>query len=502
MNLLPSWVAESIAREATQRLAASESPVWRPHPKNMPQARAYESEAFEILFGGQAGGGKSQIILGLARTQHTSSLILRREFPDLERSLIEESLKFYGSRDWYNASKHVWHIPTGRKRIEFGHMDNIGTANAPGDEAQYASAPYDFIGIDQLEQFPRHAYEFMFSRVRTTRPGQRLRIVSSANWVGPNIEWITERWRPWLDDTTRNPAQDGEIRWFARLDGKDTEVESGKPFDHKGERTIPRSRTFIASKLSDNPYLSHDEEYLANLQSLPFEYRAALLEGRRDVALADDAYQVFPKAWVKAAMDRWTPERPRDDKGNPVPLDAVGVDVARGGDDQTVKAPRYGNWYDRLTALPGTVTSDGQKVVDFFIADIANGGIADIDVIGVGAAAYDLARAKSLKVTGTNFAQKSFRRNRSGTFGFVNVRAERYWLFREALDPTSGEDIALPPDGELLADLISMHYSMHANGLQIEPKDEIKKRLGRSPDKGDACVLAYGASGTVLVAFG
>jgi hypothetical protein len=81
-----------------------------------------------------------------------------------------------------------------------------------------------------------------------------------------------------------------------------------------------------------------------------------------------------------------------------------------------------------------------------------------------------------------------------------NVRAEAYWGFREALDPQKGDDLALPDDPELLADLVAAKWRLSASGIQIESKDEIKARLGRSPDCGDAVVLAhYGSYGGSLM---
>ena len=83
-----------------------------------------------------------------------------------------------------------------------------------------------------------------------------------------------------------------------------------------------------------------------------------------------------------------------------------------------------------------------------------------------------------------------------------NVRAEAYWGLREALDPVKGDNLTLPDDPELLADLVAPHWKLSASGIQIESKDEIKARLGRSPDCGDAVVLAhygsYGAWMTLL----
>ena len=74
---------------------------------------------------------------------------------------------------------------------------------------------------------------------------------------------------------------------------------------------------------------------------------------------------------------------------------------------------------------------------------------------------------------------------------FANRRSEAWWKFREALEPDSGEDIALPPDAELMADLTAPTYEVDTQGIRIERKEKIIKRLGRSPDCGDAVVMNF-----------
>ena len=73
---------------------------------------------------------------------------------------------------------------------------------------------------------------------------------------------------------------------------------------------------------------------------------------------------------------------------------------------------------------------------------------------------------------------------------FANVRALAYWSLRDSLDHDHGSMLAIPPDPELLSDLIAPRWKMTLQGIQIEPKEDIVKRLGRSPDCGDALVLS------------
>src|SRR5205085_1292975 len=75
--------------------------------------------------------------------------------------------------------------------------------------------------------------------------------------------------------------------------------------------------------------------------------------------------------------------------------------------------------------------------------------------------------------------------------GFVNQRAEWWWKLREALDPDSGQELALPPDPELKSDLCAPRWKNTARGIQVESKEDLHKRIGRSPDAGDAVVYAH-----------
>lgn len=408
----------------------------------------------------------SDLLLGLARLAHRSALLLRRTYPELEDSLIVRSRQFYGDERYYNASLHVWRLPG--HRVRFGHLER------DNDVHQYQSAQFDLIGFDELTQFTRTQYEYLLSRARSTIRAQRVRVVACTNPGGEGNDWVMERWAAWLDPGHRNPAQPGEIRYYKRADdGAEIETTADDPDGI--------SRTFIAARLSDNAYL--DENYRRVLAAMPEPYRSQLLSGDWQVGMVDDAYQVIPTAWIKAAMARWTAD------GGAEPLTTLGVDVARGGDDQTVLAPRHGDWIGLLEKHPGRVTPDGQSVAALIAARLSSGR-AHIDVIGWGSSAYDISRMQGLSVAGINFSEGSKAHDKSGRLSFVNLRAEAYWTFREKLDPTNDAPLALPNDPEMAADLRAPRWSMQTNGIKIESKDDIKKRIKRSPDCGDAVVLA------------
>jgi hypothetical protein len=318
-------------------------------------------------------------------------------------------------------------------------------------------------------------------------------------------QWVIEYWAPWLSEHHPNPAEPGELRWFAIVDGKNVEVGGPEPFEHNGQRITPRSRTFIPARLADNRYLA-ETSYGDVLNNLPEPLRTQLLYGDFGIAVQDDPWQVIPTEWVRLAQQRW-----REREQPQTPMDAMGVDVARGGIDKTVLAPRYGMYFASLLKRDGTETPDGESVKMFVLQNLDGNSqaVLNIDIIGVGSSGYDslayfeLEGGEHLNVVGVNFASKTKARDRSGMLLLRNVRAEAYWGLREALDPIKGDDLALPDDSELLADLVAPRWKLSTQGIQIESKEEIKSRLGRSPDCGDAVALAhYGSYGAWMTLLG
>jgi hypothetical protein len=193
-------------------------------------------------------------------------------------------------------------------------------------------------------------------------------------------------------------------------------------------------------------------------------------------------------------MARWTED------GKKGEMDSVGADIARGGRDQTVVATRYGNWYSKLACFPGSETPDGSTSAGLVLSCTRDGAPIHVDVIGVGGSTVDHLRSNGFQVVAVNGAEASdpgIRDKATGTLRFINRRAQIYWQFRESLDPKTGNNIALPSDPQLKADLCSAHWFLSPRGIQIESKEQIihgprlhknAMPLGRSPDRGDAVI--------------
>jgi hypothetical protein len=356
------------------------------------------------------------------------------------------------------------------------------------DREKWRGIPADLMVFDEAQNFLLSQVLFVSTWLRTTVPGQKTQLLLCFNPpTNPEGQWLIDYFAPWLEEKHSRPAIPGELRWFARMpDGTEQEVANAEPILVAGQTLTPKSRTFFPARVQDNP-VYRATGYLSQLQTLPEPLRSQMLLGDFTIGIPEDAWQVLPTPWVRTAMERHREGRPPG-----VPLSGLGVDIACGGDDRTALARRYGNWFDRVTTIPGKQTPDGESIAALIVAALGGADIRpNLDVIGVGQGARTALKIAGIPCNEINFAAAAQGSDRSGRLRFANVRAEAHWMLREALDPESGEQLALPEDRELLTELCAARWSLTAQGIQIERKEEIVKRLGRSPDKADAVILAW-----------
>lgn len=475
-----------VARERVTRDAMDATAEMAFIPLPGPQTDAYLSRADVLLYGGQAGSGKSALLLGLASQEHVRSMIFRREAGQTD-GLEEFGKKLIGNRASYNGSDLEWTFPSG-KSVKLAGMKE------PGDWNKHAGRERDFFGFDE-------GCEFLCSQVSSLLAwnrgptGQRCRVVLASN--PPRTSdgvWVIEWFAPWLDERFPNPAKPGELRWAVIVDNHPHWQPGPTPVVIDGVEYQPLSFTFIPAALSDNPY-RNTPEYRAKLNSLPEPLRSQLLKGIFTLAAEDDIWQTIPTDWVQAAMDRWRPTPPTN-----VPMCAIGVDVAQGGADDTTLAPRHDGWYAELTAVPGRETPGGTHVAGLVIAKRRHLAVIVIDIGGGwGGEAYGHLKQNGVDAVAYMGVKPSTRRTQDNQLQFFNVRSQTYWQFREALNPDQegGSSIALPRDPVLLSDLCAPRFSVvrmgHGSGVKVEPKEDVVKRLGRSTDRGDAVVMAWQA---------
>lgn len=227
--------------------------IWRPQPR---QAEFLRRPEYEVLYGGAAGGGKTDaLLMWLLRpyeVPHYNGIILRRTFPELEQ-VINRSIELYprivpGSR--YNDNKHVWRFPSGARIY-------LGSVQHEKDVVKLQGRQFEYCALDEGTHFPWEIYSFLFSRNRPNGPGIAPKMRMASNPGGVGHSWVKARF---IDN--REPEK--SYAYKMTVAGKD----------------YVRHRTFIPAKVFDNPaLLENDPNYVANMAMLPEATRKAMLEG-------------------------------------------------------------------------------------------------------------------------------------------------------------------------------------------------------------------------------
>ena len=495
LEALPEDEAEVIAKAVLGDPLAGQ--IWA--PTSGPQKMAFDSKADILLYGGQAGGGKSGLLIGYALMKAEYSLILRRQYSDTG-SLVKDTLRLWGTRKGFSGQ------PPARLVLGEGRQIDFSGCLLPEDWERWQGQPHDFIGIDEASQFLEGQVRALLGWNRPVGGSKvHCRAILATN---PPInigegDWLRQWFAPWLDPSHRlYPTDPGVLLWVVTdAQGKDLWVDGPEPVQIKGRPMKPRSRTFIPAKLEDNPFLD-PIEYRAVLESFPEPQRSAISQGDWMLSHEDHIQQILPTNWVMAAQERWTREPPRA-----APMCAIGVDIAQGGADRTILQCRYDYWFAEPIVVPGSETPMGSDIAALVVRTRRNKAAVILDMGGgYGGGAYEMLKMNlegegpERVVFGFNGAETAHTRTMDRQLGFYNRRAEAWWRFREALDPDQegGSPVMLPPDPELRAELVSAQWKMTPRGIQAESKADIVKRLGHSPDKADAAIMAWAVGPSYL----
>lgn len=241
---------------------------WEPNPG--PQQDLFTCPAEIILFGGAAGGGKTDAMLidaarGIIHDGY-QAIIFRRTYKELEKHIIERSKQLYGGMGRYNEKEYKWTFSTpngGRAFIYLAYLER------DQDVFNYHGAAFQFIGFDESCMFSAFQVRFMLSRLRTVNPVIRKRMLLCTNPLGPGFGWHKLMF---IENAIKGKLQPGKI--YRDAVWPDT------------EQPCYKTTCFIPSKIWDNPIqLKADPDYVNNIRSQGGALARALLSGSWDEAL-------------------------------------------------------------------------------------------------------------------------------------------------------------------------------------------------------------------------
>jgi hypothetical protein len=247
---LPADTYAALERQAQAREAPeARASEWCPHRPQAKQRQFLELDCQEGLYGGAASGGKSDALLmdALADVDQSgyAAILFRRTYTELmlPEAIMARSHEWLGgTKAHWNGSDKQWRFPTGSS-LSFGYLDG------PNDHLRYQSAAFQFIGWDELTQFPERPYRYLFSRLRRLAGSKaRLRVRSATNPGGPGHEWVKNRF------------------------GIPDDVDFARVYSHQG-------RVFVPARRTDNRHVDQ-ESYSAALAELDTVTRDQLEHGR------------------------------------------------------------------------------------------------------------------------------------------------------------------------------------------------------------------------------
>lgn len=419
------------------------------------------------LFGGAMGGGKTAALINEGNQLNLDypgnfGLLIRKTWPSFRDTVMPQVEKFIDKRlvvDWNKSEKYI--VYKNLSTIRYG-----GIGDKPDDWEKWMSGEYGWIAIDQAEQFTELEFRMLATRLRLKLPDIKYFFLLSCN---PNVGWIKEIF-----------------------------IERA-----------PEDYIFIPSLPTDN-LANLPKGYIERMKNvLTPKQQKALLDGNWDAV--GDPDNVYTYEGVQKAM--------RQNLKGTLPVD-IGVDVARGGDDESVIILREGlrirvhsraqghdtmrttgevwrccqdkvipKWKDQLERISIKVDADGvgggvvdrlkeqrREKEELYTAMILQ-AVSKERKEELEKAEYRL-RIKIVEVHGSGKPKDPVH--------FKNLRAEIHWGLRELL-----EDLDLPNDREISAQLMALKHKTNSAGqIIIIPKDEIKKKLGRSPDLAEGIIYA------------
>lgn len=415
----------------------------------------------EALYGGAAGGGKSDALL-MAALQYVdvpgyNAILFRKTYADLKLpgSLIPRSHIWLANSDAkWNENDSRWTFPTGAT-LSFGYMRN------DDDRNRYQSAEFQYVGFDELTHFSKLQYTYMFSRCRKPKditaknPLSQvpLRVRGATNPGGRGHQWVKDR--------------------FVKEVGQ----RDNEPFNKKLGIFTPHERVFIPAKLADNPSVDA-ETYMAALEQTDEATQAQLVEGDWD-AREPGEWVIPDPTWIDAAValgqELWDSNSiPRD----PDRLVAFGIDWGEFTQSYILWPMPKGGIY----IMPSEVIGEHEDAATVTLRMLVK---AERSGILPSVARYDAAGIQSMRIFAkTARARKRWERLKTQKIAFGKYKKEAMTylrlLFRRSAKGYKERIIAIHPENVRLIGQLR----------RWERKDEESDDVVKFDDHGPDAVVA------------
>jgi phage terminase large subunit len=421
----------------------------------------YEANIIEeLVFGGAAGGGKSDfgcawILLNCVRYPGSRWFMGRTVLKRLRQSTL---LTFWKVCSRYGFRKDIdFHYNSIDGILTFVNGSEIYLLDLfhyPADPEYDRFGSMEFTGgfIDETQEVPFEAYDVLTTRLRykTRDFGIRGQLLMTCN-PGKNFLYRTF-YKPYIAGT------------------------------------LAKHRAFIQSLVQDNPFI--DPGYIQKLKRASEAMRKKLLEGNWDYADASD--QLVPYSWLDPIF---VDERPAM-TANSIRL--VGFDIAREGEDNSVISLFIDNTLTELFALDVPInrqTDIGGLMASKLIRYCQLNGVGykntTIDAIGVGVSVADACRRAGFFVNEYKGGSPVKKDRKLKIEKFKNLRTYSHWIFREMVQRQELKIYkGIKELDNLIADITAYTFSDNDKLIILEEKDSIKKKIGRSPDFLDSVTMA------------
>jgi phage terminase large subunit len=403
------------------------------------QHNFHVSSAKYKLIGGAMGGGKSKALCAEAlslsgKIPGNRGAIIRKHLTTLRRTTMVTFFETADSKLFkeYNKTEQKVTLRNGSE-ILFLEADE---SKDPLFE-KLKSLELGWFAIDEASELPKKAFQILVSRLR---------------------------WKPARGNYFGLLASNPEQCWI-----KEDFIDSPKP-DHAYFPALPK----------DNPFLP--PEYISNLRAIFDELQQRkYIDG--DWNIADDPMQIIPYTALKNCIV--SDEELAVTGGQ----EAMGIDVAELGDDSTVFAYfREGICYEIETFKKLRVDEVAEIAKNRIIERRIDADRVGVDAVGNGAGVWGNLTGAGFEVqriiAGATQAPAELEQK------FSNLKSQMWWELRQdVLNPDSG--FKIPNKQSLIQDLAAVRYSIEGEKtIVVEPKEKLKRRIGRSTDEGDACVIA------------